>query len=46
MNVMAASMHPSAASHDDDDAKPAANDKMLSNSCNSALIKNPKKEKE
>ncbi len=43
---MAASMHPKAASHNDDDAKPAADDKMRSNSCDSALIKKPKKEKE
>ena len=46
VNVMAASMHPGAAGHDDDNAKPAADDKMRSNSRNSALIKNPKKEKE
>ncbi len=43
---MAASMHPGAVSQDDEDAKPAADDKMRSNSRNSALIKNPKKEKE
>ncbi len=46
VNVMAASMHPGAAGHNDDNAKPAADNKMWSNSRNSALIKNPKKEKE
>ncbi len=46
VNVMAACMHPEAAGYDEDDAKPAADDKMQSNSRNSALIKNPKKEKE
>ncbi len=46
VNVMAARMHPEAADHDEDDAKPAADDKMRSNSRNSALTKNLKKKKE
>ncbi len=43
MNIMAA--HMGARAGDDDDAKPAADDKMGANVCNSALCKNPKKEK-
>ncbi len=46
VNVMAANLHPGTTGNKDDDAKPAANDKMKSNSCNNALTKNPKKEKE
>ncbi len=44
--MMATRMGPGAASSKDDDVKPAADKKMRSNSCNTALTKNPKKEKE
>ncbi len=46
VNVMAARMHPEAAGNKGDDGKPAADDRMRSNSHNNALTKNPKKEKE
>ncbi len=41
VNVMATCMGPGVTSSEDDDAKPAANDKMRSNSCNTVLTKNP-----
>ncbi len=46
INVMVTRMGPGASGIEDDDAKPAADDKMKSNAHNSALTKNLKKEKE
>ncbi len=46
VNVMATRLGPSATNSNNDVEKPAANDKMRSNARNTALIKNPKKEKE
>ncbi len=45
-NVSVMATHMSGKSDKDNDAKPAADDKMASNSRNSALCKTPKKEKE
>ncbi len=44
--MMATHMGPGVASSKEDDAKPVADNKMRSNSCNTALTKNLKKEKE
>ncbi len=46
VNVMATHMGPGTSSSEDDDAKPTAVNKMKSNTRNSVLTKNLKKEKE